>query len=189
MSEPLVKRISGVLYPDEERFLWVVEKTSLLWGVPELISEPVPFTFTDYYRDIAPTLYRRFICYPGLTEAGGLADWKLLTCSLELESRSPRAVNIDPGYLDGARLILASTKDHAHRIWLRDGIYAEVTLRFRFGKWQPFDYTFPDFAKGFYDDFLTAARGLWSKDTGHKRRSRSRSNKKPRNPRDVNDEL
>ena len=58
---------------------------------------------------------------------------------MEVRSRTPRAVNIDPGYLDGARLVLASTKDHAHRIWLRDGIYAEVTLRFRFGRWQSFD--------------------------------------------------
>ncbi len=72
-----------------------------------------------------------------------------------------RAVNIDPGYIDGARLILASTKDHAHRIWLRDGIYAEVTMRYRFKKWASFDYTFPDFRSGVYDNFLTQVRKIW----------------------------
>ena len=62
----------------------------------------------------------------------GAADWKRAACALEARSRTPRAVNVDPGYVDGARLVLASTKDHAHRIWLRDGIYAEVTLHSRF---------------------------------------------------------
>ncbi len=178
MSEPQVKRITGVLCGSEDRFAWVLERTGALWGEPEWVSKPVPFTFTDYYRDIAPQLFRRFICFPGLAGASGLADWKKSACALEAESRTPRDVNIDPGYVDGARLVLASTKDHAHRIWLRDGIYAEVTLRFRLGKWEPFDYTFPDFAGGSYDDFLTVARRLWLKDMGHKRRSRARRREK-----------
>ncbi len=164
---PLVKRIAGVLYPEseEERFAWVVDETSRLWGKPDLIGDAVPFSLTDYYRDIAPRLLRRFVCFRGAADATGLADWKRASCALEARSRTPRAVNIDPGYVDGARLVLASTKDHAHRIWLRDGIYAEVTLRFRFGRWESFDYTFPDFKNGFYDGFLTEARRLWLAET------------------------
>ena len=92
----------------------------------------------------------------------GLADWKHEAISIEGQSRQPvRAVNIDPGYVDGARLVLASTKDHAHRIYLRDGIFGEVTMRYRFKKWQSFDYTFPDFASGVYDEFLSGVRKLW----------------------------
>jgi len=165
MIEPKVKLIAGVLYPcgdeGEEWFAWTLEKLKNLWGKHENVSLPVPFTTTDYYRDIAPSLARRFICFEGLACAGELPDWKLATVSIEGESRSPRIVNIDPGYIDGARLILASTKDHAHRIYLRDGIFAEVTMRFRFGKWMPFDYTFPDFASGVYDEFLSAVRESW----------------------------
>lgn len=169
-----MKRIAGVLYPgaEEERFDWVVGETSRIWGKPDFVGEAVPFTLTDYYRDIAPCLMRRFVCFEGLADAGELPDWKRESCGLEARSRMPRAVNIDPGYIDGARLILASTKDHAHRIWLRDGIYAEVTLRFRFGRWQSFDYTFPDFKNGFYDSFLTEARRLWLVETeAYRRRS------------------
>jgi hypothetical protein len=132
-----------------------------LWGEPEHISGPVPFTRTDYYRDIAPCLARRFICFKGLVAAGALPDLKRSAIEVEAESRTPRIVNIDPGYVDGARLVLASTKDHAHRVYLRDGIFAEVTMRFRFGRWVPFDYTFPDFASGVYDEFLSAARASW----------------------------
>ena len=163
MTDPRVKRVTGVLYPSEEErwFDWTVEKLRGIWGDPEFMSDPTPFTQTDYYCDIAAKLSRRFIAFDGLVPAGGLSGWKRDAIGVEAESRSPRVVNVDPGYVDGARLILASTKDHAHRVYLRDGIYAEVTLRFRFGKWTPFDYTFPDFASGLYDEFLSKARAAW----------------------------
>ena len=168
MPDPKVKLIAGVLYPDdggeserEKWFAWTLGKLEALWGGHENVSSPVPFTSTDYYRDIAPQLARRFICFEGLVQAGDLADWKLASIGIEAESRNPRIVNIDPGYVDGARLILASTKDHAHRVYLRDGIFAEVTMRFRFGKWTPFDYTFPDIASGVYDEFLIHSRESW----------------------------
>ncbi|MDR2522416.1 MAG: DUF4416 family protein [Synergistaceae bacterium] len=166
---PLVKQITGVLYPEgeEERFAWTLEKLRALWSGPEIVSEPVPFTTTDYYRDIAPRLLRRFVSFEELVPAGGLAGWKRQAIDVEAESRTPRAVNVDPGYVDGARLVLASTKDHAHRVYLRDGIYAEVTLRFRFGKWVSFDYTYPDFADGLYSDFLTKTRTAWLRSCNH----------------------
>ena len=159
---PKVKRITGILFPDNERFAWSIERLTEIWGKPELVSSPVPFDKTDYYHDIAPALSRVFVCFPDMVNPEGLADWKHQAIALEAQSRQPvRAVNIDPGYVDGARLVLASTKDHAHRIYLRDGIFAEVTMRYRFGKWQSFDYTFPDFASGVYDEFLSGVRRLW----------------------------
>ena len=177
VTPPRVKRIAGILYPDEERLEWTIDGLTRLWGKPERVSEPVPFDKTDYYRDIAPRLLRCFACFPGMVDAGELADWKHQSHELEEASakaagrqescgagRALRTVNIDPGYVDGARLILASTKDHAHRIWLRDGIYAEVTLRYRFGKWESFDYTFPDFRSGVYDEFLSEVRKMWLKE-------------------------
>ena len=162
---PRVKRITGILFPNDELLAWSIERLTEIWGVPELVSSPVPFDKTDYYHDIAPELSRVFVCFPGLVNPEGLADWKRQAIAVEAESRQPvRAVNIDPGYIDGARLVLASTKDHAHRIYLRDGIFAEVTMRYKFKKWASFDYTFPDFASGVYDEFLSQVRKLWLKE-------------------------
>ena len=161
---PRVKRITGILFPSEnlELLQWSIERLSEIWGVPEIQSQPVPFDKTDYYHEIAPDLSRVFLCFPGLVNPEGLADWKHQAIGIEAQSRQPvRAVNIDPGYVDGARLVLASTKDHAHRIYLRDGIFAEVTMRYKFKKWTSFDYTFPDFASGVYDEFLCGVRKLW----------------------------
>ncbi|HCL80337.1 MAG TPA: DUF4416 domain-containing protein [Synergistaceae bacterium] len=166
-----VKLIAGVLYPDKERWLWTAEALSRSWGAVEAISDVFPFTLTDYYADIAPVLYRRFLSFTGLRDAGGLVDWKRTSCVIEGESRTPRAVNIDPGYVNGARLVLASTKDHAHRIYLGRGIYGEVTMRYRFKRWEPFDYTFPDFATGQYDPFLSVVRERWLCETGTTRRT------------------
>ncbi|GHS97837.1 hypothetical protein AGMMS50276_18570 [Synergistales bacterium] len=167
MREPSAKLITGVLYPatvDFDWFGWVVSELEALWGVAEIISDSVPFNHTDYYHEIASSLLRRFICFGGMRGAGGLVDWKKEAIAIEAKSRSPRVVNIDPGYIDGARLVLASTKDHAHRVYVRDGIFAEVTMRYRNKKWAHFDYTFPDFASGVYDPFLTEARRLWMKE-------------------------
>lgn len=159
---PRVKKIAGILFPNDELLKWSIGQLAEIWGTPELVSSHVPFDKTDYYHEIAPELLRAFVCFPGMVNPEGLADWKHQAIEIEAKSRQPvRAVNIDPGYVDGARLVLASTKDHAHRIYLRDEIFAEVTMRYRFGKWQSFDYTFPDFASGAYDEFLSGVRRMW----------------------------
>ncbi len=161
---PKVKRITGILFPSEnlELLQWSIERLSEIWGVPESQSQAVPFDKTDYYHEINPNLSRVFLSFPGLVNPEGLADWKHQAIAIEAQSRKPvRSVNIDPGYVDGARLVLASTKDHAHRVYLRDEIFAEVTMRYRFKKWTSFDYTFPDFASGVYDEFLCGVRKMW----------------------------
>jgi hypothetical protein len=173
-----VKLISGLLCPAErpELMEWAAGRLSAAFGRIELASPSYPFDYTDYYRDIAPRLARRFFVFAGLRRPFGLVAWKKLAISIEAESAADtgtcadtsagtvRKVNIDPGYLDGARLVLASTKDNAHRIYLWDGIYAEATMCRKKSGWISFSYTFPDFASGVYDDFLDAARNIWRRD-------------------------
>ena len=70
----------------------------------------------------------------------------------------PRPLNLDPGYITAAKLVLASTKDHAHRIYLQDGIYAEVTLAYRHRAWQPLEWTYPDYRRADFQEFFTRCR-------------------------------
>jgi hypothetical protein len=162
--------ISGLLCPAEQEELteWAAERMSAVFGGIELASPPYPFNYTDYYRDIAPRLERRFFVFDWLRHPFGLVAWKKLAISIEAESAAEagggRRVNIDPGYLDGARLVLASTKDNAQRIYLRDDVYAEVTMCRKKSGWITFSYTFPDFASGVYDEFLDSARNSWRRD-------------------------
>ena len=166
-----VKLISGLLYPksDPELLAWARGRISEFLGPIERESESYPFDYTDYYKCISSELMRCFFSFTGLRHPCGLVSWKKQAIDIESCSagaaQSSRRVNIDPGYIDGARLILASTKDNAHRIYLHDDIYAEVTLCRRKRGWESFSYTFPDFASGVYDDFLEAVRRDWLRDT------------------------
>jgi len=72
-----------------------------------------------------------------------------------------RPLNLDPGYLTEAKLVLASTKDHAHRIYLGRGIYAEVTLHYQNGRWQSHDWTYPDFQRPDYHLFFSQCRDFF----------------------------
>lgn len=166
-----VKIIAGLLYPTNRPDLkdWVREKVSLLYGEIERESPSYPFDFTDYYRDIAPSLARLFFSFKGLRHPGELVDWKIAAIALEAESSKEgrtenRCVNVDPGYLDGARVVLASTKDNAQRIYIRDDIFAEVTICHRKDGWEKFSYTFPDFKSGRYDGFWDVVRADWQRD-------------------------
>ena len=164
--DPLVKKIVALLVPRGEMGIFTKAKELLFeaWGEPERISPFIPFTWTNYYEDIAPELDRCFFSYPGLFNMSQLPDWKILTCSLEKATGAARRVNLDPGTIDGARLLLASTKGQAHRIYLRDGIFAEVTLCRRKGRWESFFYTFPDFKSGAYFKWLETVREDWKKE-------------------------
>lgn len=164
--DPLVKKILAILIPrgDDAMFGKLKEMLSDSWGKPERESGLIPFIWTNYYEDIAPELDRCFFSYPGLFPLSKLPDWKLKTCEIERTTGKSRRVNLDPGALDGASLMLASTKGQAHRIYLRNGIFAEVTLCRRKGKWERFFYTFPDFKSGVYDDWLECVREDWKRD-------------------------
>lgn len=136
-----------------------------LFGAIELESPLYPFDKTEYYTaSMGAGLQRQFFTFRTLADPAGLAGWKLATNALEVElkakltSPTERPINLDPGYLTGAKLVLASTKDFAHRIYLRDGIFAEITMGFRGDSWMSHHFTFPDFKSGIYDAFLKKAR-------------------------------
>ncbi|MCK6471250.1 MAG: DUF4416 family protein [Planctomycetes bacterium] len=161
MVTPLV----ALLYGSEAQYAAAREALEGRFGAVELESPAFPFTSTDYYAaQMGESITRRFLTFARLADASELAAWKLFSNELEgkLAARfaggPPRPVNVDPGYVTGAKLVLASTKDFAHRIYLRDGIFAEITLRFRDGAWQAHEFTFPDFRAETYHSFLKQAR-------------------------------
>lgn len=158
-----VTPILGVLFRDarvaDDCLLWI-EK---LLGEVGLASEDFPFDSTNHYaEEMGSGLLRRFYSFDRLADPAMLADWKVQTNRLEAEAAgregSRRPLNLDPGYITGARLVLASVKGLAHRVYVGRGIYAEVTMSYRRDEWMKRDFTFPDFATGRYDEFFKQAR-------------------------------
>jgi hypothetical protein len=144
---------------------WARRRAEEAWGPLLLASPEFAFTETDYYESsMGAGLTKQFFAFRRLTDADGLVAIKLETNRWEAEygtiggHREPRPLNLDPGYLTLAKLVLASTKDHAHRIYLAHGIYAEVTLHYKHDRWQHHDWTFPDYRRADYHQFLTECR-------------------------------
>jgi hypothetical protein len=144
---------------------WARERIEKGLGPLALVSNAFEFTETDYYTaTMGADLKKQFIACERLIDPGELARIKRETNSWEAEYAAlarhpePRPLNLDPGYITPAKLVLASTKDHAHRLYLTDGIYAEVTLAFRQRQWQPLDWTYPDYRRGDYQEFFTRSR-------------------------------
>lgn len=119
------------------------------FGTIVLRSHPFPFTQTSYYgREMGEDLIRLYLAFAPLIGMAELAAMKHTTNDLEARwamASGLRQVNLDPGYLDLAKVVLASTKDHAHRLYIGAGIFAEVTLRYRQKGFQPWDWTYPDY--------------------------------------------
>jgi hypothetical protein len=161
-----VKLIAGLLAGDEGLLAVARDHLETTVGPIDRASEVWPFDHTRYYEgELGPTIIRQFVSFAAPAPMDHLADLKLTTNHLEWqiaagEGKSPsaRPVNIDPGYITLAKLVLATTKDRTHRIYLRDGIYAEVTLRFEKGAWRPWPWTYPDYAAPTYHDFFAQVR-------------------------------
>ena len=156
----------AVFSSDSSAFDWVRKRAEAEWGTLALESEPFSFeTFTDYYAQaMGETLPKRLWAFERLVSPDTLPKIKRLTNDWEDEFKSvtvcsaERPLNIDPGYIDLGKLILASTKDHAHRIYLSEGILAETTLMYTQKQWKPLPWTYPDYQSAGYHEFLTRCR-------------------------------
>lgn len=157
----------GVLAAGQRELALAGDCLAREFGMPARSSPAWPFSATQYYRDeLGPEPLRAFFAFPGLFPPDRLAERKLRTNRLEEElARAAglplsRPINLDPGYLTPAKLVLASAKNYAHRIYLANGIYAEVTLQYTKGGFKSLPWTFPDFASGKYFAFFRELRAV-----------------------------
>ncbi len=144
-----VKLIAGLLAASDALLHDAATALVEHFGPIESASTITDWTVSTYYCDeMGPTIRRQFLSFERLIAADELAGVKLATNRLETRwcTASGRQVNIDPGYIAATKLVLASTKDAAHRIYLSHGIYAEVTLLFGNGTFHAHAHTYPDYA-------------------------------------------
>jgi len=160
-----VQLLVGVLSSIAEEFVGARSLLERRFGPVESESQLFPFDATHYYdEEMGTPIRKQFLSFARLIEPGELAASKCFTNELEAQRARERGgeprrpVNLDPGYLDAARLVLATTKDRSHRIYLQRGIYAEVTLIYEKGAWRSLPWTYPDYAAPTYHDFLTEIR-------------------------------
>jgi hypothetical protein len=163
-AEP-VKLFVGMLSAYPGAFAAAESHLADALGSIDARSDLFAHEFTEYYRDeMGQPLVRYFVAFDTLIAPGELARIKRLANDIEDRVAAGgewpvvRPVNLDPGYIAPSKLVLASTKDFSHRIYLDEGIYGEVTLLYERGRWKTLPWTYPDYRTPAYHDFLSGVR-------------------------------
>lgn len=143
------KLVIGFFMKDRSLLEAVAGELTARYGPIDFAGAWLPFDFTTYYeKEFGSPLFRRMLAFEILVGQEDLATIKLATNRLELAycEHGLRRVNLDPGYLLAERFVLASGKNYSHRIYMGQGIYADLTLIYREGAYQSLPWTYPDYA-------------------------------------------
>jgi hypothetical protein len=165
MSEPQApapaKLIAGFFLKDKALADDIARDLQDRLGAVDMVSAWLEFDYTTYYeKEMGAPLSRRMMAFKTLVQQTQLAAFKRATNELEHKYRQQgrRRVNIDPGYLLAERLVLATGKNFTHRIYIGEGIYADLTLIYQRGAFRCLPWTYPDYADSRMIAFLTLVR-------------------------------
>lgn len=165
--------ISGITFSDSELIETITPLLEEQFGTVLFKSPVFDFTMTDYYApEMGDTLKKVFWCFSNPIELDTLPEIKHATNEIELRyaggnaERPLRRINIDPGYVTPAKLVLASTKDYSHRVYIGYGIFAETTLQFVRGMFVPFETTYPDYKTELAIEFFNSVRDFVKRNAG-----------------------
>jgi hypothetical protein len=156
-----VKLFCGIIFSNEEIKQKLFEKLEEKFGKIDLISDMISFDFSKYYNlEMGDNLKRFWISFEKLVSAADLAEIKVFTNFIEnsFVIDNKRKINIDPGYITPANIILATTKDYSHRIYLKKGIYGEVTTIYQKNSYIKLPWSYPDYLSQIAVKFFLKAR-------------------------------
>ncbi|MFH0826756.1 MAG: DUF4416 family protein [Candidatus Omnitrophota bacterium] len=163
-KHPPVKLIVGFIFKNSPTLKDALAALEKRFGKIDFESKPLRFAHTDYYeKEMGRGLMRIFVSFKNLILPSDLARVKICTNRIEGKflSGKNRLINIDPGYLELPKLVLATTKDFNHRIYLKEGIFAEVTLYYTHKTFRPWVWTYPDYRTQGYLGIFNKIREIY----------------------------
>jgi hypothetical protein len=159
-----VKLFVAALWTDAAVLQNAISELSARWGDIDFTGADRSFDMTDYYEpEMGRRLNRRLISFTALAPPDCICEAKYFCNDVEdrLAGEKGRLINLDVGYLDHNKIVLASFKGAGQKIYLKDGVWADLVARYREGLYRPFEWTFPDFRDGRYDHELVAIRQIY----------------------------
>jgi hypothetical protein len=161
-----VKLFTAILWADEDALQKAVKMMEENWGAVDFVGPDHSFDSTHYYEpEMGANLKRRLISFLDLFPPDNIGSAKHRCNELEdlLAKNTQRLINLDIGYLDHNKIVLASFKGAGQKIYMGKGVWADLIARYRSGRYQPFEWTFPDFKDGRYDRELNKMREIYRK--------------------------
>ena len=159
-----VKLIAAVLYQNRADYQQVVPELIQAFSPLDYQGTFFPFVETDYYEEeMGVNLQRGIVSFAELVHPGVLAEAKLTARRLEDKLRfdGKRRINIDIGYLDMFKVVLASFKGRSNKIYLSDDVWADMILFYEEGTFKTFMWGFPDFKSGIYNADFKKIRNIY----------------------------
>lgn len=156
-----VQLTCGLLFSDPGMVKPAIEILTSHWGEPCAQSATYPFDYSGFYvKEMGPGVTRQFLAFSKLLDPDRIVEAKLLANDIEeeLSANGKRRINIDPGYLTLAKLIVPSTKDASYRIYIKDGIYAQPMLQYKYGTFHAWPWTYRDYQDPIAIDFYNNVR-------------------------------
>lgn len=164
-----VNLFAGIIYKNEETLIEALKTLEEKIGLIEDRTHKMAFDHTRYYeKEMGSMLNRIFILFSHLIQRESLVGIKLLTNEIEKDfsDTGKRLINIDPGYISLENVVLATTKNYTHRIYLASGIYGDLTLVYKKGTYTPLEWTYPDYASKNIIEIFNNWRNLYKRKLG-----------------------
>ena len=172
-EHPPVKFFAGITYnPDFKGLQDILNLLEETFSMIEIKSEPYEFSdFTPYYEsEMGTSLKKFFVVFNDLQPPESLPDFKIKSNQIEskfiLENK--RQINIDPGYVSEAKVVLATTKNYDHRLYLGQGIFGDLHLKFTNKEFHSQPWTYPDYKQEQVIQFFMDLRQTYFKQLGEK---------------------
>jgi hypothetical protein len=167
LGQKPVKLVASIIFKDEGNLHLAEKGLRDLYGPLESLDKSTPFVYTDYYcKEMGKPLKRKLVCFRKLVDPENIFGIKLKTNRIEKHCSidKKRTVNVDPGYITEAKLVLLTTKDYTHRVYLGKKIFAESTLYFQDGGFKAWPWTYPDYASEELRSYFGRVREIYMKD-------------------------
>ncbi len=174
--DKLGKLIAALMASDVTVMGEIEQRLSQEFGEIDLMSTLFPFNHTNYYtKEMGPELHKKFISFYKMVAVENLPDIKNVTNNIEQQYAidGKRRINIDPGYVTHAQMVLATTKPYSHRIYLGKGIFAELTYLCKGKAFYPLEWTYPDYREQLSIDFFQQVRKKYLQQMQELRRQNS----------------
>jgi hypothetical protein len=157
------KLIVGVIYNDMDVYDKALKMLTDAFGEIDGESERFSFSeeFSNYYdNELGGEGLRVIFSFKEHVDASKQAEIKEMTNEMEriLSEDGNRKINLDPGFINHGRLMLATTKSAGFRIPLKNGIYTELTLFWAKGEWHKLPWSYRDYQSEKVQKFITEVR-------------------------------